>query len=285
MKHLLVALLLVAGLLQSAAAAPIVATPVNGRPVVPMSVSSRQIAHPNVIGLDSPLSSSVLVARALRTGRIRLPNRYFFQPFNYPLSCSPAPCRLPNVQASEGGQPANETPIAMDPSNPSHLLSGANDYNCSNTQGFYASTDGGKHWNATCLGNVTGAGGVGDPGVGYDTGGTAYITGIDEYSGTDAVIIIEKSKDDGKTWSQPHIAVMGISPYDFTDKDWLQIDTSKSSPHKDALYISTTGFDASSNSSINVAHSKDGGRSWTNVMVDAVNVPEIDQFSDLGIAA
>ena len=34
------------------------------------------------------------------------------------LTCSPTPCALPNVQASEGHKTVDETPIAADPSKP-----------------------------------------------------------------------------------------------------------------------------------------------------------------------
>ena len=36
------------------------------------------------------------------------------------LTCSPAPCVLPNVQVSEVGNSVSETPIASNPANPSH---------------------------------------------------------------------------------------------------------------------------------------------------------------------
>lgn len=283
MRSLVVVLVFALLGIQSAAVGP-VHLPAATSHWVQTAPGYRPLARINPIGMDSPLSGSVLVAQALRQGRIRLPYRSLFAPFNFPLTCTPAPCRLPNVQASLGGQPANETPVVTDPANGKHLLSGANDYNCSNTQGFYASSDGGTTWNHTCLGNVSGAGGVGDPGVAYNTTGKAFISGIDEFSGTVADIVFESSTDNGKTWTQPQIAVTGISPYTFSDKDWLQIDTGAASPRKNAMYISTTGFDPSSNSIIAVAHSTDGGKTWTNVMVDGVNMPEVDQFSDLAIA-
>src|SRR2546421_6571530 len=40
------------------------------------------------------------------------------------LTCLPTPCALPNVQASEGGQPVNEDPTAANPSNAQQLLTG-----------------------------------------------------------------------------------------------------------------------------------------------------------------
>jgi len=233
---------------------------------------------------NSPLSGSVLVAQALRSGRYRLP--FSYQPtLGELLTCTPAPCAVPNVRASEGGNPVNETPMAANPVKAAQMLSGGNDYNCPTTQGFFASKDGGATWNHTCLGALAGSGGVGDPIVGYNTSGEAFIGGVDEVSGTVANIAIEHSTNGGGTWSSPSLAVSGISPYTFCDKPWLQIDDGATSPRKDAMYISTTGFDPNSNSAMVVSHSTNGGSSFTSVMVDAVTYPEIDQFTDLGIGS
>ena len=234
--------------------------------------------------LYSPLSGSVLVAQALRAGRIRVPFYYRPQinPFN--LTCSPEPCTTPNVQASEGGNPVNETPIAVDPRNKRHMLSGGNDYNCSNTQGFFGSNNGGTTWNHTCMSNVPGGSGEGDPDVGYDLHHTAFAAALDAVSGVSDVIL-EKSTNNGGTWSSPTIAVTGIAPYTFVDKDWMQIDDSPGSRWPNWIYISDTEFDPSNNTIIAVAHSSNGGSSFTNVKVDAVTFPLIDQFSDLAIDA
>ena len=62
----------------------------------------------------SPLSGSVLVARALRAGRIRVPYAFQSRPYPFALTCSPVPCTTPNVRASGGGSPVNETPIAVE---------------------------------------------------------------------------------------------------------------------------------------------------------------------------
>ena len=56
----------------------------------------------------------------------------------------------PNVVANQDKTrfPQNETPIALDPNNPSRLLAGANDYRHDLAAcGIYASSDGGATWN------------------------------------------------------------------------------------------------------------------------------------------
>src|SRR6266702_7871252 len=100
----------------------------------------------------SPLSGSVLVARAIHSGSLR-PSSHGtgITPLPQALTCSPTPCALPNVQASEGGQPVNEDPIAANPSNAQQQLTGGNDFNCNSLLGFYASGDGGSSWNRTCM--------------------------------------------------------------------------------------------------------------------------------------
>jgi hypothetical protein len=232
--------------------------------------------------LRSPLSGSVLVAEALRAGRFRVPYIYRPQVNPFALTCSPVPCTTPNVQASGGGSPVNETPIASNPKRPSHLLTGGNDYNCPNIQGFYASSNKGSTWNHTCLGSIPGGSGDGDPIVGYDLHNTAFIGGIDA-TGSTSAIVLEKSTNNGATWSAPASVVTGIAPYTFVDKPWMQIDDSPTSQWPSFIYISTTEFDPSSNTLIAVAHSTDGGATFTNVGVDSVVYPIIDQFSDLAV--
>src|SRR4029077_5830034 len=111
------------------------------------------------IDMRSPVSGSVIVAQAIRAGRIRIPYPYLNRPQPSPcvLTCSPVPFPTPNVQASEGTRnPDNETPIASNPMQPRHLLTGANDYNCGSLQGFFASNDGGTTWNHTCMNLLSG---------------------------------------------------------------------------------------------------------------------------------
>jgi len=239
-------------------------------------------------GARLPYSGGVLVARAIRSGLMQRPGQSGLSNLgsNPNLNCSPAPCVLPNVQASGiGTSPANETPVAVNPKNPKQLLTGSNDYNCPNIQGFYTSNDGGTTWTRTCMGNLSPGAGDGDPGVGYDLNGNAYITGIDGGTTDGSDIIFEKSTDNGATWSNPAAAVKPLFSGGFTDKDWLQIDVSPTSSHKNNLYISVTQFDPSSNSAISVSHSSDGGATWTTVQVDTMQTyPAIDQFSDIAVA-
>jgi hypothetical protein len=243
---------------------------------------SHRPSAPAVHLEKAPYSGGVLMARAIRAG-LALPALAPAGGKAPTLKCSPSPCALPNVQASEGGQPVDETPISVDPNNSKHVLTAGNDYNCSSSlQGYFASTDGGKTFTHSCGTLATGtSGGDGDPVVGWDLNGVAYRGGIDD--GSNLVIAIGKSTDFGATWSTPVIAAK-VSGVDM-DKPWLEIDTNAASPLKNALYVSMTQF-SGNNTRIGVSHSTDGGATWHLVNVDSQQIyPNLDQFSDLAIGA
>lgn len=187
------------------------------------------------------------------------------------LSCGPPPCVLPNVAASAGPRAANETPVVVNPRNPRQLLASANDWNCGgqSLQRIYTSDDGGSTWTRNCVNSPsTALLGGGDPAVGYDLQGNAYIAGLEGSYNGGLVVVFEKSSDNGKSWSTPQVAVPSMFTGGSTDKDWLQIDTNPKSPFANALYISVGQFDAiGKDSQISVSHSDDGGQTWTLVAV------------------
>ncbi|PYX45933.1 MAG: hypothetical protein DMG79_18065 [Acidobacteria bacterium] len=228
----------------------------------------------------SPVSTGVLMARAVRAGKVQLRGSVLSD-IAPPLTCSPAPCALPNQNASKSSVLANETPVVVNPLNSQQILTGANDYACANVQGFYASSDGGTTWKRTCLNALAGDFGEGDPGVAYDLNGKAYITGIDANHG----IVMETSTDNGTTWSPVKLAVGPYFSGGLTDKPWLEIDTNRTSPRANAIYISVTQFDSSETNIVpTVSHSTDGGTTWVTKQVDTTQVyPNVDQFSDLAI--
>ena len=180
------------------------------------------------------------MSRAIRAGRVQLPEANALLPLQLPAeTCSPAPCVLPNVNVFPTTSPVNEVPVAVNHKNIRQLLTGSNDYSCGTLLGFDTSNDGGATWNHACFNTVSGSG-DGDPGVGYDLTGKAYISGID---GSAPAIDFETSTDNGKTWSAPAVAVPSLNG-GLTDKPWLEIDTNPASKFKNSLYISITQFDA-----------------------------------------
>lgn len=230
---------------------------------------------------NNPLSGGVLAARAFKDGRLRVvPGNAGTLPDIGLLKCNPpVPCIFPNVNASEGGSnPVNEDPIAVNPNNGKQILTGGNDYNCSNIQGFFASSDGGSTWTRKCS---PGSGGEGDPVVGYNLNNVAFAGGIQASS-----IVAFTSTDNGGTWSNP-ITVVGPVLGNLADKPWMEIDTNTSSPLKNNLYISTTQFDGSFNSQIWVSRSSDGGATWKSLAVSTLQniTSSVDQFSDLAVGS
>ena len=153
--------------------------------------------------------------------------------------------------------------------------------------GFYASSNGGSTWNKTCLGNLTGYFGAGDPGLGYNRNNVAFVSGVSLEAGNPSTgnVVFEKSSNNGAVWSPPQVAVKPVFTNGLADKDWLEVDTNASSPHVNTIYISTTQFDSSGlNSRIAVSHSSDSGKTWTTSLVDATQkYPSVDQWSDLAI--
>lgn len=225
----------------------------------------------------SPLSNGLLMAQAIHSGRIQLHDALSTPDKKHPF--------LKNVQASEGGQPVNEDPIAVSPANAMNVLTGGNDYNCGSTlRGFFTSSDGGKTFSHHCAGSGSFSGGCGDPGVGYDTNGVAYASGINSNDGCGTSVVgVESSKDNGKTW-QAAVTAVTSTLGGLVDKPWLQVDITSTSPHANALYISSTQFGSNNSSEISVSHSYDGNKTWKTVVVDTQQqYPTIDQFSDLAI--
>jgi hypothetical protein len=231
-----------------------------------------------------PYSGDVLMARALRSGRMPWPGKSGRGLAQYPLlTCTPAPCALPNVQVSSRGHPVSEPPLAVNPLNPKELLMGGMDYNCRQSlQSFWTSSDGGSTWAGGCASVVKSTTGEGDPVVGYDLNGTAWRGGLDVLRSGQSEIVVSSSSDNGNTWSTPTVAV--DLPNLLSDKPWLAIDTGTNSPDKNTIYISSTQFDSENDSQIYVTHSTDGGQTWQSVAaVGQVTWPVVDQFSDLTI--
>ncbi|MGC1438449.1 MAG: sialidase family protein, partial [Terriglobales bacterium] len=216
------------------------------RSLNPVSMLSTQLGHPSHSRLESPRSDL--------------------------LRCSPAPCVLGNVLTSPN--PAVNTIIAVNPTNPMQLLSGAELQGCALA---YGSADGGSSWyfgNLSCLDG-------GDPVLAYGRDGTAYLAG-----GSND-ILLATTQDNGNTWSEPTIVVSPIFNGGSVLTPWLVVDNTKSSPFYNRLYIAATQQGSGQvQSQVSVSHSSDGGQTWTITTVDKVQTePNLDEFSRLSIAS
>jgi hypothetical protein len=232
--------------------------------------------------LRSPVSDGVKAAVAHRAGVDLRTGAVLRAGSGATVPTSPQLVVLPNVQASAGM--ANEVPITADPVTQTHLMTGANDYTCASLQGFDNSGNSGATWSHHCM-PVVGAGGCGDPNVAYDRNGIGYVLGIGNCNGFSGSVAIQSTPDNGVTWGAAHTA-FGSLLGGLTDKNWTEIDQSAASPFVNCLYTSWTDFDSGfTKTRASVAHSCDGGTTWTRVGVDPVTqtVPKIDQFTDLAI--
>lgn len=198
------------------------------------------------------------------------------------LICSPAPCVLPSVRVTV--QPSNGPVIAVNPEHSAHLMLGANDWDCnySTVAGFYGSSDGGSSWNQACLhGSAIGLA----PTATYDANNNAYIAGVSDSNCNFYCVGLQKSTDNGSTWSSSVDAVLPLLTLGLVDVPELQADISPSSPYEGTIYISATQFDVTvAESQISVSRSTDGGDTWTTVTADSLQVkPSVDQFSRLAV--
>jgi hypothetical protein len=225
---------------------------------------------------NKPYSGGVLMAEAIRAGRVQLPASVQFQrEIGIPL----VPGVLPDVNASNTPNVANEDPIAVSPVNALDLLTGANDYTCPTIQGFYLSGNGGGAWAGFCEPLAAGAAsGDGDPIVGVDLANNVYTGGIQVFGGVGEIVV-------GQNGGVPVVAVPSIFNF-FADKPWLEVDDSPGSACANNLYVSVTQFGANNQSTITVSTGVPPGVFGGPVPVDAVQAyPVIDQFSDLAVGS
>jgi hypothetical protein len=102
----------------------------------------------------------------------------------------------------------NEVDIAINPTDPSNMVAGWNDYGVGNSCGVGYTTNGGRTWHTSWLRGMTTAGGnptydygAGDPSVGFLNDGTAIFT-CNAWSNTKpTAIFVTTSKDGGRTWA------------------------------------------------------------------------------------
>src|SRR5438128_2673112 len=190
----------------------------------------------------------------------------------------------PNVVANQDKTffPQNETPIALDPNNPSRLLAGANDYRHDLVAcGIYASSNGGATWNDVGEGTTVPPGVVagGDPATVFGPDGTAYhvCLGFTPVTNSTSTTVIFVSRSTDLKTLQPAGTVIatvsgGTDPLVgyFNDKEFVAVDTRPTSLHRGRIYVTWTRFkftrDANETyleSPIVLSYSDDGGTTWS----------------------
>jgi len=187
----------------------------------------------------------------------------------------------PDVRVTINDFDQNEVSVAVNPTNHSNLLIGANDARGPNGTGnawwcgAYYSFDEGKTWTERLV-PQTGALALSqysaDPSVMFDLQGNAYYTclgytplAVPPYIQNN-VIAVAKSLDGGMTFQPPVPVVVAQSSPPFHDKPYMAIDKSLSSPYRGNIYVSWTNFTnfAGGTSPIYFSRSVDGGLSFSN---------------------
>ena len=143
--------------------------------------------------------------------------------------------------------------------------------------GYAYSTDGGASFtDGGVLPNAPGQQNVGDPAVAADRAGNFYYATLSEdFSANSLNVVVAKSADGGKTWSTP-VRVNTLPPgiFQFDDKDAIAVGPDPTTPSQDDIYVGWDAFSFSSSgpsfgptTSLHLAHSTDGGRTWADVTV------------------
>ncbi len=197
------------------------------------------------------------------------------QPFNFPnflnlLGDVPVG---PNVLANQDqtAQAQNEPSIAVDPTNPLHIISTSNDYRLrvdpppehDVRAGYYVSFDGGNTWpgdGIIDISTIPNTFAAGDPAIAIHDMNNVYYSYIAFNRSTDdGGVAVSKSTDGGLTWQNP-VVVDWNSSAELQDKEYLTVDTT-GSQYEGYVYLTWTHFDYSA--PIYFSRSIDGGASFS----------------------
>jgi hypothetical protein len=195
------------------------------------------------------------------------------------------------------GQAQNETWVAVDPKNASHVLASYNDYRRGDgTCGVSYSLDAGKSWadsttpNGFTRGTSFGAArqywqAGGDTSVAWDTRGNAYLScqmflrGLAASPNPDqssAFYVYRSTGTNGASWNFPgrpvaeHNDVAGAGDF-LLDKQLLTVDNSLTSRFRDRVYVTWTTFAADGTGYIYESHSADYGETFSVPVVVSTN--------------
>lgn len=168
-----------------------------------------------------------------------------------------------NIDVSNKSGAQSETSVAVDPTNPKHMLYSVNDLSASTGAAaeVYETKDGGKTFTSF---SQNPSGFCYDTWLGFNTKGDAFMS----YECFDQRIAYKKK---GKsTWTSIVFSIAGGAP----DRDMVTIDKSSSSKFKGSVYI---GYDDNGNNNAPyVLYSRDGIHNWKrSAQISTSGVPTI----------
>lgn len=197
-----------------------------------------------------------------------------------------APPQIAIVRAS-GHQ--SETSIAVHPSDPTILLAGAG-----SSFGIeaYGSEDGGRSWTTVLPPTPDWAGddvcAKGDPATAIARDGAQYLGYLldakcaeDQIDERRLSVVIATRNGPNDRWTDPVPLARGF----FDDKPVLAVDAVRGSPHEGRLYVAWSRLTAGTGSLL-VAHSDDGGRTWSKPRNVGLSVGSIqNSYASLAVGA
>jgi hypothetical protein len=170
------------------------------------------------------------------------------------------------------------------------------------TSGFYRSVDG-THWTGGILPGTAGRASGGDPSLdngprqcadghfSYSCGTVIYYASLEDPVDPDLHFSeatgVARSMDDGATWQTP-VEVSSVSKSNFDDHEWIAVDNKNpNSPFYGRVYLFWAVFCANcagnGNVKLFVAHSGDGGQTWSKpVQVSGANSNIAQGFRETG---
>ena len=193
------------------------------------------------------------------------------------------------VDVSADFQTNNEVPMAMNPANPLNLVAAWNDWNLNEGVGYAFSLDGGLSWSKIGCStnflpgitktddcgrvvNPTGFDFAGDPGLAFAASGRLYAA-VQAFNGGGSKAIamyVLRSDDGGRTWGPKVLVSKGTgvgntrgSNGQFPDHEAIWVDNSPTSPFFGSVYVAWAQFNGAQRSPIQLAFSRDGGRTFS----------------------
>ena len=163
--------------------------------------------------------------------------------------------------------PQTNATITVDPRDDRILLAGSNSF-LEGAERFYSSTDAGLTWDtATVTPTVADPSSAcpSDPGVAIDLTGRQYFSfdrSIPCTSDAASRVFVATRPGSDAPWSEPVlVAPLGRSRLD--DKPAITVDTSRTSPHRNRVYVAWSRVSRRVAYSIVISYSDDQGRTWS----------------------